>query len=107
VEPEPDLSLLTYRDDYYAEKVPTADDAFFVIEVADTSLAYDRDLKVPLYARGGVPEVWVVDLNRDVVLVYRNPEEGAYTEAHTVKRGDTLTLPGASGAAVKVEDILG
>jgi Uma2 family endonuclease len=107
LEPQPDISLLKYRDDYYAQQMPGPEDVLLLIEVADTSLAYDRDLKVPLYAREGVPEVWVVDLNSDAVLVYRNPEEGAYTEAQTLKRGDTLPLPGVSGAVVEVEDILG
>jgi Uma2 family endonuclease len=103
----PDIAVLAPRDDYYASALPTPADARLIIEVADTSLAHDRDVKVPLYAREGVSEVWVVDLNRDEVLVYRNPEKGAYTEARTVKRGDTLPLPAAPGAAVKVEDILG
>jgi Uma2 family endonuclease len=103
----PDIAALALRDDYYASELPTPADARLIIEVADTTLAYDRDLKVPLYARDGVPEVWVVDLNKDEVLVNRKPEEGAYTEAQTLKRGDTLPLPGVSGAVVKVEDILG
>jgi Uma2 family endonuclease len=107
VEPQPDISLLRYRDDYYAGQSPTAEDAFLLIEVADTSLAYDRDVKVPLYARGDVPEVWVVDLTGDAVLVRRKPEDGAYTEARTARRGDALVLPGVSGAAIKVEDVLG
>ncbi|HET9492720.1 MAG TPA: Uma2 family endonuclease [Chloroflexia bacterium] len=103
----PDIAALALRDDYYASELPTPADARLIIEVADTSLAYDRDVKVPLYAHGGVPEVWVVDLNGDVVHVYRKPEEGAYTEARTLTRGDTLPLPGTPGAVVKVEDILG
>jgi Uma2 family endonuclease len=107
LEPQPDISLLKYRDDYYAEQAPAAEDILLLIEVADTSLTYDRDLKVPLYASGGVPEVWVVDLTADAVLVRRNPQDGAYTEARTARRGDALTLPGIDGAAIKVEDILG
>jgi Uma2 family endonuclease len=106
LEPQPDISVLKYRDDYYAQQMPGPEDILLLIEVADTTLAYDRDVKVPLYARDGVSEVWVVDLNRDEVLVYRNPEKGAYTEARTLKRGATLPLPAAPGAAVKVEDIL-
>lgn len=103
----PDIAALALRDDYYASELPTPADARLIVEVADTSLAYDRDVKVPLYAHGGVPEVWVVDLNENVVLAYRVPKDGAYTESRTLKRGDTLPLPGVSGAVVKVEDILG
>ena len=106
-EPQPDISLLKYRADYYVKQTPAPEDILLLIEVADTSLAYDRDLKVPLYARSGVPEVWVVDLTGDAVLVRRKPEGGAYTEARTARRGEALTLPGIDGSAIKVEDILG
>ena len=68
-EPQPDISLLKYRADYYAKQTPAPEDILLLIEVSDTSLVYDRDVTVPLYARDGVPEVWVVDLTGDVVLV--------------------------------------
>jgi Uma2 family endonuclease len=107
VELQPDIAVLAPQADYYANELPTPADTYFVIEVADTSLVYDRDLKVPLYARGSVPEVWLVNLNENVVHVYRGPKDGAYTEARTVKRGDVLALPGVPGVTVKVDDILG
>jgi Uma2 family endonuclease len=106
-EPQPDISLLKFCADYYAKQTPTPVDILLLIEVSDTTLAFDRDLKVPLYAGSGVPEVWLVNLSENVVHVYRGPKGGAYTEARTLKRGDTLALPGASAAAIKVEDILG
>ena len=70
-EPEPDLALLCWRDDFYADHHATPPDIHLVIEVADTSLRHDLLRKAPLYIAGGVPEVWVVDLVADVVHVTR------------------------------------
>ncbi|WP_448377597.1 Uma2 family endonuclease, partial [Fervidobacterium sp.] len=73
-EPQPDLALLAYRDDFYRDRVPEAQDALLVVEVAETSLDHDLEVKLPLYAKAGVPEVWVVDLVRDRVHVFRKPQ---------------------------------
>ena len=72
-EPQPDLTVLKTRDDCYDSKKPEYADALFVIEIAETSLSYERDVKVPRYAAAGIPEVWIEDLTRDQLLVYRNP----------------------------------
>ena len=61
-EPQPDLVVLKSRKDFYASKKPEPADALLVVEVADTSLSYDRDVKLPRYAAAGVPEVWIEDL---------------------------------------------
>jgi Uma2 family endonuclease len=61
-EPEPDITVLRYREDFYAGGHPRPEDVLLVIEVADTSLQYDRDVKLPLYAAHGIPEYWLVDL---------------------------------------------
>jgi Uma2 family endonuclease len=63
-EPEPDLAILKYRDDFYAGVLAEPQDIFFLIEVSDSTLAYDRDLKIPLYAAGGVGVVWLLDARR-------------------------------------------
>ena len=70
-EPEPDLALVQWRDDFYADHHPTPPDIHLVVEVADTSLRHDLLRKAPLYIAGGVPEVWVVDLVAEVVHVTR------------------------------------
>lgn len=72
-EPEPDLALLRERPDFYADTDAGSADVLLIVEVADTSLAYDRRRKVPMYARNGIPEVWVVDVNGERVFVYREP----------------------------------
>ena len=77
-EPQPDVSVLRRRPDFYKSGHPRPVDALLVVEVADTSLRYDRDDKIPLYARHGIPEVWLVDLKTKRFVRYRNPQQGAY-----------------------------
>jgi Uma2 family endonuclease len=90
-EPQPDISLLKHRPDKYRTSLPSAEDVLLVIEVADTTLRYDRDIKAPLYARHGIPEVWVVDLQRESVTVYRQPGPEGYREITTAASAAVLT----------------
>ena len=105
--PQPDLALLRPRADYYAAHTPTAVDCLLVIEVADTSAEFDRQIKMPRYARGGVAELWLVDLERDVVLVYQDPMGDAYQHVEVFRRGETIALGVAEGRRVQVQSILG
>jgi Uma2 family endonuclease len=77
-EPEPDLMLLRPREDFYAGANPTPADTLLVIEICDTSLRYDREVKVPLYAAHGVPEVWLIDLQHRRLEMYREPGPDGY-----------------------------
>lgn len=77
-EPEPDLMLLRPRGDFYEGANPTPADTLLVIEICDTSLRYDREIKVPLYAAHGVPEVWLVDLQHRRLELYREPGSDGY-----------------------------
>jgi Uma2 family endonuclease len=81
-EPQPDLALLVRRD--YGQRHPTAADTLLVIEVSETTLRYDRYTKLPLYARHGVPEVWIVDTAGNRLHTFRNPSGAAYSEAITI-----------------------
>lgn len=81
-EPEPDVVVLRPRDDFYAAGHPVPEDVLLLIEVSDTSFDYDRDVKVPLYARAGVPEVWIVDLVNEKIHVYSRPTDGSYRDTH-------------------------
>lgn len=91
-EPQPDLALARARDHDYRKVHPTPADLILLVEVADTSLKRDKILKLPLYAESSVPEVWVVDLNRRVVEVYRDPADGAYRDTREYGVGDSITL---------------
>jgi Uma2 family endonuclease len=77
------------------------------VEVADSSVQYDRMIKMPLYARSGIPEVWFVDVARDLVEVYARPVNGRYQDFREAKRGETLTLSSLPNLAISVDDILG
>lgn len=95
-EPQPDVALLLPRTDYYRAGHPSGDNTFLVIEVSDSTLRYDRNVKVPLYARHGVPEVWIVDITGNQVHFYRNPADGRYrNEASAAEPGATpiMALP--------------
>ena len=106
-EPEPDLALLKPRKDFYTKAHPTAEDVLVVIEVADTSLNYDRNVKLPLYARAGIPEAWLMVLPKDIIEVHSQPENGKYKKIQRLRRGKTLVSSTLPGFACKVEDLLG
>ncbi|WP_206051120.1 Uma2 family endonuclease [Nocardioides speluncae] len=106
-EPEPDLVVARPRSDDYTAGHPGPDDALLVIEVADSSLAVDRGVKVPLYAAAGITEVWLVDLAGAAVHVHRAPAGSAYTEIQTLRRGDTVTPLAFPDLAVELTAILG
>jgi len=79
--PQPDLALLRLRDDYYRSSLARPADVLLIVEVAQSSLRYDRSVKVPLYARHGIPEVWVVDGASLKLTRHRTPLQGAYARA--------------------------
>src|SRR2546429_7325642 len=92
-EPEPDIVLLGYRDDFYRHALPGPDDVALLIEVANTSLRYDRHVKGPLYAEAGVRDYWIVDLEGEAVEVSRQPQARRFHHNVRVARGDALSPP--------------
>lgn len=88
--PQPDLTVVRPRREGYREHLPQAADALLVIEVADTSLRYDRDVKLPLYARADVVEVWVVNLGENSIEQYTDPSEEGYRSKQIVTSGQTI-----------------
>ncbi len=91
-EPEPDISILKYRPDFYEKNHPAAVDIYWVIEVAHSTLGYDRDYKVPFYAASDVQECWVVDVENKVLEVYRELSKGKYQSKEIYKSGDVVKL---------------
>ena len=106
-EPEPDISVLRRRADYYANAHPSPADVLLVVEVSDTTLEYDRDVKARLYARAGIPETWVVDLNGERVIVFREVDNGEYTRMESVRRGAEIAPTAFPDVTLHVDDILG
>jgi Uma2 family endonuclease len=105
-EPEPDIAICRFDADDYQYEHPKAGDVLLVIEVADTSLAYDRGRKVVAYAGGGIPEYWITNLTDRRIEVFSDPDPVAqrYRQERFVFHGNTLTLPG--GASLAAADIL-
>ncbi len=79
-EPQPDLTLLRWRDDFYKSANPSAADVLLIIEVSDSTIEFDRNTKVPLYASHHIPEVWIINLNKQQVETYRKLRDGKYSE---------------------------
>jgi Uma2 family endonuclease len=77
-EPEPDIAVLHLRDDFYTRSHPTPADVLLIIEVADSSIDYDRDEKLPRYAAAGVPEVWLIDIAGEAIEQFREPRDSRY-----------------------------
>jgi Uma2 family endonuclease len=104
-EPQPDIALVRRPWRGYPHTHPGPDDIFLLIEVADTSLDFDRTVKLELYARAAIPEVWIIDLTTDLVLVHRAPSAGAYTSVVHVAAPamlDVERLPGVTIPAAEV-----
>jgi Uma2 family endonuclease len=105
-EPQPDFALLRPRADSYRDTHPTAADTLLLIEVAESSLRYDRKVKLPLYARHGVPEVWIVVLERGTVEVCRAPGKEGYAAVSWLGAGDVLEPVLLPGVRIAVADII-
>jgi Uma2 family endonuclease len=106
-EPQPDLLLLKPRQDYYRHIAAGPGDVLLLIEVADTSLVYDRTVKLPLYARAGIPEVWLIDLPGEAVQVCRGPTPAGYSDVQRVPRGGHLSPVAFPDLSIAVDEILG
>jgi Uma2 family endonuclease len=105
-EPEPDFMVLRSKSDGYREALPTAADVLLLVEVSDTTAGYDRKIKVPLYARHGVAECWIVDLDAGAVRTFRRPGARGYEEAVTLPEApEALAIAALPGVAVDLRAI--
>ncbi len=103
-EPEPDLAVVAGTPRDYVRSHPTR--ALLVVEVAESSLAYDRTTKVALYARAGIPEYWIVDLAGQALEVHRQPGRQGYESVERLGRGAAVSPETAGGASVAIADLL-
>jgi Uma2 family endonuclease len=91
-QPQPDLVLAKPAPHRYKMRHPAPEDIFLVIEIAQTSLPHDSGYKRPLYARAGITEVWIVDLNNEVLRIFRNPVGETYTDTQELRAGQFATM---------------
>jgi Uma2 family endonuclease len=106
-QPQPDLALLQPRTDFYAIAHPEPEDVLLVVEVAETSFEYDQQFKIPLYARNGIAEVWLVHLAAQLIEVYRQPAPAGYGQIQQLRRGESLSPQAFPQLALAVDEILG
>jgi len=106
-EPQPDLTFVKVRRDFYESRHPGANDVFLVVEISDTSLDYDRDIKVGVYADARIPEFWVLDLPGSALLVFRGPARGDYKTFLRFQHGDTVSILAYPEIEIAVSDLLG
>ena len=103
---QPDLSLLKLPSEKYRQKQASASDALLVIEVSDTTLHKDLRVKIPLYARHGVPEVWIIDLEKKCVRFYRSLVDGQYQEVSVTSQPQTAPIPGLADAKMDLAKLV-
>lgn len=106
-EPQPDVTLLRPRSDFYSKARPEPRDVLLVVEVMDTSVERDRRIKLPLYARAGIYEVWLVDLKTARVEVYRHPALEGYRDTQILERADSLTVEAFPDVSFTGTELLG
>jgi Uma2 family endonuclease len=106
-EPQPDVTLLRRRTDFYSDRHPKPEDVLLLVEVIDSSAGYDRALKLPLYARRGIAEVWLADLAHERIEVYRGPTLRAYRQRIDATRGQRLSPRAFPRTFFRVNEILG
>lgn len=104
---EPDATVVRFREDFYAGGHPLPRDVLLVVEVAESSLAYDRDVKMGLYARAGVREAWLVDLERPAIIVHTDPTGQGYRSMSMRRPGELVGGSGWPSTALKVDELLG
>jgi len=103
---QPDIALLQPRDDFYRAAHPGPGDVLLIVEVSDASAAYDREIKLPLYARHGIPKVWLVDLAARRLTAHAVPISGAYTSATTIDDLARVPVPGFPAMGVDLSTLL-
>lgn len=105
-EPQPDLVLLRPQADYYASRLPGPEDLLLVVEVAESSLEYDRDVKARVYARFGIREYWLVDLNASLIAGYAEPRDDSYQTVRHCHRGESIAPQLLPDCVVPVDALL-
>ena len=105
-EPQPDVALLVPREDCYQQRHPSAADTLLLVEVSETTLRYDRQTKLPLYARHGIPEVWIADTHDNRLHVFRKPSGAMYSEVLTPDLASAASIESLPGIAVDLSSLL-
>jgi Uma2 family endonuclease len=104
--PQPDIVLAKPRGNFYSDKRLASEDTLLAVEVSDSTLSFDRKRKMPLYAAAGVPELWILNLRNDAILVFRDPGKTAYATQLTLSRGESLSVTAFPEVTFAVDELL-
>ena len=105
--PFPDITLLRVREDFYRSRLPNRDDHFAVVEVSDTMLPYDRGAKLRMYAKAGIADYWIVDVNAEKIEICRDPHELGYGSRVVATKGDSVAFAAFPDVVLSVDELLG
>lgn len=105
-EPEPDIAICRFNPDYYRKGKPTAKDIFLIVEVSDSTLTKDREVKLPIYAESGIPVYWIVNLQDSQVEVHSHPDGNIYKKREIYILGDSITVP-SFDLTIELDEMLG
>jgi Uma2 family endonuclease len=105
--PQPDVTLLKPRIDFYETEIPKPEDILLIVEVADTTIHYDRDIKIPLYAENGILEVWLIDINNQSLTIYRQPTKEGYQIIQTLDITHKLSPLAFPDVTININEIFG
>lgn len=103
-EPQPDVMIIRARD--YRDSLPTPEDVLIVIEVSDTTLAYDKNVKLPLYAEFGIPEAWIVDIESSIIERHTDPHGNGYRLTERAKKGESIASKILPSISIATDSIL-
>lgn len=106
-EPEPDIALLYFKEDFYETQKPTPQDVPLIIEVSDTTLEKDQKVKLPLYANAGIQEAWIVDLTKNIISVSKSPSSNGYKNTKDYFPNEKIVVSTISNLTVPVSVIFG
>ena len=106
-EPEPDLAIVRWDENFYRDRHPGPDETFAVVEVSYSSLAFDRKTKKRVYGAAGIPEYWIVDVRGERIEIHRRPHALGYNEMHVAERGDAITFVAFPDVPFTVDELLG
>jgi Uma2 family endonuclease len=104
-EPQPDIALVKRPSSLYVDCHPKAADIFLLIEVSDSTLKYDREIKIPLYAKAGIPEVWIANIEEQVFEVYKSPNQDHYEQVKLYGKGELIPMSMFADIAIAVDEI--
>jgi Uma2 family endonuclease len=105
--PKPDIAVCKPLEELFDAFIPDAQDVFFLVEISDTSIRYDRKIKIPLYAKAGIRGYWILDINEDALIVFTEPIEGEYRRQEIFRRGQAIHAQALPDITFSIDELLG